>query len=90
MHLSRSLPHPFAIANHQPKGNLTIMNLNQLRDELHSLAKEKGWYDQPETDDWNYAWPSASYYVEAQHASLTQTFTPVNSPVSIIYATPTY
>jgi len=27
------------------------MNLNQLRDELHGLAKAKGWYDQPETDD---------------------------------------
>lgn len=27
------------------------MKLNQLRDELHGLAKAKGWYDQPETDD---------------------------------------
>ena len=28
-----------------------MMNLNELRDELHTLAKAKGWYDQPETDD---------------------------------------
>ena len=28
-----------------------MMNLNELRDELHGLAKTKGWYDQPETDD---------------------------------------
>jgi len=27
------------------------MTLNQLRDELHNLAKQKGWYDSPETDD---------------------------------------
>ena len=27
------------------------MNLNQLRDELHALAHEKGWYDRPETDE---------------------------------------
>lgn len=27
------------------------MNLNQLRDELHRTAREKGWYDRPETDD---------------------------------------
>lgn len=27
------------------------MNLNELRDQLHSLAREKGWYDKPETDD---------------------------------------
>ena len=28
-----------------------MMSLNELRDELHGLAKTKGWYDQPETDD---------------------------------------
>lgn len=27
------------------------MKLNQLRDELHLTACEKGWYDQPESDD---------------------------------------
>ncbi len=26
------------------------MQLNQLRDTIHELAKEKGWYDQPETE----------------------------------------
>ena len=26
------------------------MNLNELRNELHSLARAKGWYDDPETD----------------------------------------
>lgn len=27
------------------------MNLNTLRDELHQLARDKGWYDQPESED---------------------------------------
>lgn len=27
------------------------MNLNELRDDIHQLARDKGWYDNPETDD---------------------------------------
>ena len=43
------------------------MKLNELREQLHGLAREKGWYDEPETDE-----QFIARFVANTHAELSE------------------